>query len=544
MSELEARFYTRGFGRDAGRHGLKLRVNSLEWDAIGGPRMGSITATGGSESQLWELLEWLRKPVEICHPKTGEPVWWGFVNGVTVRVGAIEIGATLDSLVNRVAVAYSYVAPGTNVVGSRATTTWVQDDLSVGTYGTKEFLSSCGGMTPEAAEARRTAILAAQRFPQGVAAQAGGMLPRGRVRYSGAKNSRSATLSLKGWWSTLGWKYVSVPTITAVSYETTGAAEQAVGAADVNQQVMQQVYIPAQTVNAVTVQVNVRKAGNPSDSLRVRIYSTIEEDDDTSKIGLPDQELGSALIAPLGIGTAAGWVLGNLSSEVPMAAGKKFALVVDRVGALDAANYYAMNVNEGLGYGDGFLRLHNSTTNSWAARSPDADMPFRIGVTNQVETTTQVADLVRQAGQFMTGTEITAGSGVTLSSYLRGDTTANVEIEDLLSVGGVNGRRMLARVLPSRVVKVEEEPANTVVAAYLTGDGSLETKNNQPLDEYEPPVGQWVQLQGVIPRSVDMTRLITPELQFMEGATWSRDAGLRPRFRGQPSIDDVLAVRR
>jgi hypothetical protein len=541
--ELEVQFKTRSFGGDIARPAIDLRVNSLEWSTAGGPKGGSITATGGSESALWELLEWLRRPVEICHPKTGVPVWWGYVHAAAVRVGAIEVGASLDSMVNRVAVAYSYVAPGTNVVGSRATTAWVQDDLSVATYGTKEFLSSCGGMTPEAAEARRDAILAAQRWPGAPPTQtSGAMTPRGRARYSGAKQSRSATLTLRGWWSTLGWKYVSVPTITAVSYETTSAAAQAVGAAENTQKVMQQVAILAQTVNAVTVQAHVRKIGSPTDSLKISIFSTIEEDDDANKIGLPDSSLGSALIAPQNIGATADWVTGTLSTEVAMEMGKTYTLVLERVGSLDASNYFQVTVNEALGYGGGLFRVYDGS--GWVARSPDADMPFRVGVTNQVETTTQIADLVRQAGHFLTGTRIVDASGVSLASYLRGDTTADIEIDDLLSVGGPNSRRMLADVKRDRQVWLSEEPANSVVAALMDVNGELRTLMDQPVDEYMPPVGKWIRLQGVIPKTVDVSRLINPELQFVEGAAWNRTGGLRLSYRGQPSIDDILALRR
>ena len=170
-------------------------------------------------------------------------------------------------------------------------------------------------------------------------------------------------------------------------------------------------------------------------------------------------------------------------------------------------------------------------------------MPFRIGVTNQVETTAQIGDLVRQAGQFLTGTDVPVGSGRTVASYLRGDSTAVIEIEELLSAGGANSRRMLAQVQRNRRLLVTEEPENSEIAALMDSGGRL-TARAWAVDEYQPPVGGWVRLTDVVPRAVDMTRLINPELQFVEGATWSNGAGLRLRFRGQPSIEDILAVRR
>lgn len=187
--------------------GLKLRVNSMDWSAYGGPLTASITAFGES-LDLWDMLEMLRCPVKVVDER-GFRAWWGYVSEVRVREDALEIGETLDSMSNAVAVAYSYVAAGSNVVGQRMTTAWVTEALSISEFGRKDFLSSQDGMSTAAAEARRDAILAAMKWPQGVAGQASGM-PRGRVRYSGAKKSLSGTLYCRGWWDTLRWRMASV----------------------------------------------------------------------------------------------------------------------------------------------------------------------------------------------------------------------------------------------------------------------------------------------------------------------------------------------
>ena len=65
-------------------------------------------------------------------------------------------------------------------------------------------------MTPAAAEQMRDAVLAAQRYPQAVTEQSQGFgMSRGRLGYSGANESLSATLYGVGWWQTLGWRYAS-----------------------------------------------------------------------------------------------------------------------------------------------------------------------------------------------------------------------------------------------------------------------------------------------------------------------------------------------
>jgi hypothetical protein len=277
-------------------------------------------------------------------------------------------------MINAVCVVYSYVEPGTQSVGQRKMTDWAEDDDSITEYGRKEFISSQDGMSDAAAEARRDAILAAYKWPQGVAGQFGE--PRGRVRYSGAKKSLSATLYCRGWMSTLKWRYANVTGVSSVA------------------------------------------------------------------------------------------------------------------------------------------------------------------------TTTQIGNLVTSYGPFLTATDVEAASGMSSSEYRDGDKDALTEIISLLESGGANDRRLLATVDVDRRLKIAEEPANTSVSYFLDVHGELYDQWHNLVDPYRPPVGKWCRLIDVIPNSADVTKLNTPDLQFIEGATWSTDGGLQLQFRGQPSIEDMFKVMR
>ncbi|MFP4344258.1 MAG: hypothetical protein ACLFU8_06170 [Anaerolineales bacterium] len=183
----------RDFSDPVGFPDLQFSPQRYGWAALGGPDFAEI-AVAGEARGLWSLLNWLRAPVEITDERD-VPVWWGYVDEIVVQVGAIEVGVSLRYMVNRVAVTYSYVPPGSSTVGTRATTGWVQDDDSVATYGTKELLDSRDGATAAAAEARRDAILARLKYP----------IPTARVL--GGAETLEARLLCRGWWSTLDWTY-------------------------------------------------------------------------------------------------------------------------------------------------------------------------------------------------------------------------------------------------------------------------------------------------------------------------------------------------
>lgn len=162
------------------------RVDSYSWQALGGPAEATITVYGQARA-LYDLVEVLRSPVEICNER-GEYVWWGYVAGVDIRVDAIEIGVDLDTMANRVQVSYTQGAYQFN-------TPFVQDDDSVNTYGQKELIIGMANVPLAVANARRDTTLAALRYP----------VPN--VAMVERESSFSATLRCRGWWETLGWHY-------------------------------------------------------------------------------------------------------------------------------------------------------------------------------------------------------------------------------------------------------------------------------------------------------------------------------------------------
>lgn len=194
----------------------RFEPTSHGWNAIGGPEKANITVWGNVNA-LWETIEWLRCPVELYNAR-GEALWWGYVAEVEIRVGAVTCKVSLDTMSNKIAVAYSAVAAGSATVGARATTSYSTDSDSATEYGTKELLHSASGMTAAAATGVRDRLLDAKKYP----------VPA--LTFIG-ENSLSATLHCRGWWDTLKWRYltqagtVSTVTTTQISDILTSVGE-------------------------------------------------------------------------------------------------------------------------------------------------------------------------------------------------------------------------------------------------------------------------------------------------------------------------------
>jgi hypothetical protein len=195
---------------------VDLSVKRYSRSAFGGPRAATIEATG-ADVELWELLEMLRCPVHIQNA-VGEVVWWGFakqvkltaVNPDSPRGGRVSVSVDIDSMRNRVAIAYTLVDLTTGDL-SRATTDWADDLESQAEYGIRELLDSRSAATLVHAEAARDKTLTDMKYPISVVS------PEPRTRES------SAVITCGGWWETLAWRYYinletdAVDTATQVS---------------------------------------------------------------------------------------------------------------------------------------------------------------------------------------------------------------------------------------------------------------------------------------------------------------------------------------
>lgn len=258
-----------------------------------------------------------------------------------------------------------------------------------------------------------------------------------------------------------------------------------------------------------TAAVQVRKVGSPADSLQIAIYS------DTA--GSPGTLLDSATVAGSTLSTESDWVTVDLANTLSLVPGTTYWLVVSRTGAISASDYYEVSVDEDLGYAPEVMELYDGT--AWVARPVAANLPFRL--TGLEDTNTQIEKIIGTAGEFIVRNEVDA-SGVETNQWRYGDNTALVELENLLNLGTSNDRRMLATVTRERTLIVAEEPTIPDPVVYFQrADGMLVDRHNQPLLEVYPPVGQWVDLKGVIPDAVQVSELLRPGPYLLERAEYN-----------------------
>lgn len=173
---------------------VEYRIRSYSKHAIGGPERARIDVAGTAE-ELWRLLDLLRCPLDIVHHEYAE-VWWGFIGRISISIGAITIGISIDSLFNKVTV--TYTAPILGYGSSRQETGWATDATSAGKYGTREKRLSISDITTAMAEAIRARTLAELAEPTKEIKLERSQAPK-------------ASLECFGWWSTLGWRYNAQP---------------------------------------------------------------------------------------------------------------------------------------------------------------------------------------------------------------------------------------------------------------------------------------------------------------------------------------------
>ncbi len=156
--------------------------------------------------------------------------------------------------------------------------------------------------------------------------------------------------------------------------------------------------------------------------------------------------------------------------------------------------------------------------------------------TDSVATTAQIEAIVAAEGQFLEDTDIEDASGISSSEYREGDETALQVIQKLLADGTSGGRRLLAEVTASRVLRVYQEPASSDVTLYLPADGHPQDRWGNQVLTHTCPVAQWCALKDVLPATVNTSLLASPTPFFVERAEYDVRRQLWiPEGRGIPS---------
>lgn len=481
-------FFNRDFTPRAAQPAADWRVERMTWAALGGPERAELCASPAAPliPALWADL--LRCPVEIS--QDGLPVWWGYVNAAALRSGGRLLRVSLDDCATCVRVDWKPSAD------SPAVSVFARDDSQIDRFGEKQFYLNQGTSGDS---------LSAQSIADGWLAQLSPSAARWRSA-AGAQTD-ALQLELRGWWHTLGWRYREAQGEGASAWEAAPDEDHALGSSANNARGAQPFTSPAQPLDwrAYTLRVNLRKAGSPTDRVRI----SIQADAAGSPAGI---ELDWVEIPATLMTASLEWY--DLRFDNLLAAvlpGQKYHVVFQRTGSPNATNYYRVGLDllpvplPGVHY----YKLFNGST--WTQRSPNAAAVYALqGASDSLQLARFYAGAAR-GGQFLTDVQLDGTAGRYLPvqksavfSYLR-------EITELLRLGGREGERTLAEITPRRGLRILRAAAPDAVDAVcpvIAEDGSLCSASGAALPLWQARAGLWADDPGLPGLPVFLERIV------------------------------------
>jgi len=449
----------------------KIRVDEMSWSIFGGPEAAHLS-TEGHLNALYDLANYLRCPLTVYNAQ-GTPVWWGFLNQATLEIGDFRLIYSLDSMSNKVAVRYSYLAP----LGDRGevcSTAWAEDAPSQALYGTKETILRRALIDQGFAEQLRDLTLEERALPQAEL-----------ERIAGGHAQARASLSCLGWMHSLDWIYYMTSAGLIANY-----------AAQNGTQYLGNTYSDLWLAESITptvdfaikyVDVRLRKVGSPTDDARVHIQ--------TDSGGSPSGTyLGYALVSPANISSSSyPWLRFTFSTPVSVSAATKYWVVLQRAGAPSTLNYYMAGVDEALSFAGGEFKIYNHVVTSWISRAPDCNLIFRV--IGMKETSSQMEDIFAAGNQFLSGISMQAASGVDTTPYQQGVVSCYEELLRYLRLGTSNKRLLLALVKPDRRLVITEQAERGNEDYFMDAAGACYDQYHNPLMAGITPVGKWLRMK-------------------------------------------------
>ncbi len=487
---------------------MTLAPTRYSWHAIGGPEAAEIQV-GGTDQQLWDLANWLRRPVEVWDTQLARTVWGGYVHEVEIRLGEMTLGVSLDNMANKVAVDYEEASTGGS---SRQTTGWTEDTFSSGYYSVKELKESMPEGLSISAEAFRDRLLAAKKYPIQVA------------RFA-ERSEKSASLHCRGWWDTLAWKHYACAPLAIANADKWYTGQLGLGkSGGANEEHYRcQTFQPpagfsgkAQAISVAFRRTDASPAGPgaPDDYVWIDLYKNKKGEGGNYT---PEATCG-AIDSDTISDSRFDWHTHSLDVRVTLTPLQVYSIHCERSvgsGSRDTPpnthdyKHYLFPVC-GNTYANGSFYRGTSAL-AWYDES--TDMLFAVECV--VGTTDQISAIISNAGQFLTALIIDA-SGVDSNPYRAGDRDAKFELENLLSLGTSSSRRLLASVDEQRIASVYEEPAYSFGnALWLRGDGRIYDSKGVYIHPQTCPVGKWVQLQDILP-PIESARLAPISPFFIE----------------------------
>ena len=441
-----------------------LKPLSLSWDAIGGPKQALLSLENdliGFES----MRSWLGSGVEIYDP-SDRLAWWGYVDRVGQPLGVSGLESSLEDLANRVAVRYRSMEPGKDF-GAITQTEWKDDLTSQAIFGIKELLLKRDLMSQEQALQLRDASLSRMSMPVRK------LMPPTKMKQN--------QLLCRGWFERLRWRQWPAHT-DLLGHSPSQQGSQPLGAT-LAQKSLAQSFAFQDAVKVASISVRIRKIGNPLDQIRLQLQ--------TDALGQPSGTVrAEAVLAASAIpANSYSWVNLWFASPCTVASGERIWLVVARDGAVSSTNYFSLGVDENLGFVDGKLLLLDASLNQWRARTPDADLLFKLtSLSNSVGLLDQI---IQKSGCF-SSFAYEAGEGMNLPYVSETGTDCLSAFLNLLGMGTTELTNLLVEVSSKLRLRVFPQPQPGSARFWLGRDGRIKNEFGKDLEPAWQAVGNWL----------------------------------------------------
>ena len=116
-------------GKQPSMNGISAQPSSYSWSAYGGPQSATVQLSGDN-SALVSVLDWNGHNVIISD--NGGPVWWGYVDKVTLSDGAWIIDSSIERQ-------YNALRTHKQPVSTSPPSEWTEDTAQIDRYGRREL---------------------------------------------------------------------------------------------------------------------------------------------------------------------------------------------------------------------------------------------------------------------------------------------------------------------------------------------------------------------------------------------------------------------
>ena len=428
-----------------------IRVERMTLAAFGGLVSAEIVLPFAGVEE--EYLALIGHYVEFSDEE-GYGRWIGLINNVRVPHGRMTLQASLDDMVNSIKV---ISAQGMKNIE----TDWVEDNVSIATYGRKQKLLTVSEKTESEINTLAGKYLSLHKEPH-IGLDVAGM------------GGDEVVVGVIGLMQTLDWVYYA-NNKGYEGYAETGSGGREIGEDDRPKLAQQVQLLSASGWSAKKIRIRPWKYPEnnpPTDSLIVKLCN------DNS--GVPGTVLATVAIPASEIGTSSDWVEKEFASGVALSPNTTYWITVERSGSVDASKYFMVDTNRDLGYPRGDLYLWYANLSGWKPAPQKGDLNFElIGMGSVKE---QIENIVTTCGQFLSGVEFQSSFGTETRIFREGYNTTLYELKELLklessrSIAYVDGnRKLVCKLLPS-------EPTAESDYYYLRPDG----KTRYRAEVFEP----------------------------------------------------------